>query len=94
MPTYEYRCEKCGHEFEKVQRITAKPIRTCPKCRGKVQRLLGASGFILKGGGWYKTDYASGSSESPGSSGKSKKAEPCPSDKSNPACASCPAKTK
>ena len=60
MPTYEYQCEKCGFEFEREQRITEDPVKTCPECRGrKVKRLLSATGFILKGGGWYADGYGS-----------------------------------
>lgn len=61
MPTYEYMCESCGHEFEKFQTITAKPIRKCPECgKNNVQRLIGAgAGVIFKGSGFYQTDYRS-----------------------------------
>jgi len=57
MPIYEYKCKKCGYRFEKTRRITAAPIRRCPKCRGQVSRLLSSTTFILKGSGWYATDY-------------------------------------
>ncbi|QPJ65253.1 MAG: zinc ribbon domain-containing protein [Candidatus Nitrohelix vancouverensis] len=61
MPIYEYQCEKCGGAFEVMQSISAKPIKKCedPKCGGKVERLVSATGFILKGSGWYATDYPS-----------------------------------
>ena len=60
MPTYEYECQKCGHQFEQFQSIMAKPLRSCPACRGKVKRLLGAgAGIIFKGSGFYQTDYRS-----------------------------------
>jgi len=61
MPTYDYKCDACGHTFEKFQSITAKPIRTCPKCgRRKAKRLLGiGAGVIFKGSGFYQTDYRS-----------------------------------
>jgi putative FmdB family regulatory protein len=61
MPIYEYECEKCGLTFEAMQSISAKPLTKCEseKCKGKVRRLVSASGFILKGGGWYATDYPS-----------------------------------
>jgi putative FmdB family regulatory protein len=50
MPTYEYECEACGLTFEHRQAITEEPITECPKCRGKVERLVsGGVGFILKG---------------------------------------------
>ena len=60
MPTYEYLCGKCGHEFEREQRITEDPVKTCPQCRArKVQRLISRTGFVLKGSGWYSDLYAS-----------------------------------
>ncbi len=61
MPTYEYICEGCGHEFEKFQTITANSLRTCPKCgKKKLKRLIGTgAGIIFKGSGFYQTDYRS-----------------------------------
>ncbi len=60
MPTYEYECSKCGHLFEVFQRITEKPKRSCPECKGRVKRLLGTgAGVIFKGSGFYQTDYRS-----------------------------------
>jgi putative FmdB family regulatory protein len=61
MPTYEYACEACGHQFEQFQSITAAPIRKCPSCgKRKVRRLIsGGSGFLFKGNGFYITDYRS-----------------------------------
>jgi putative FmdB family regulatory protein len=58
MPTYEYECQKCGHHYELYQSIKDGPKRTCPKCRGRVKRLLGTgAGLIFKGSGFYITDY-------------------------------------
>src|ERR1051325_9374021 len=62
MPTYEYECQKCGHQFEQFQLISAKPLTRCPKprCKGKVKRLLSTGGgLIFKGSGFYITDYRS-----------------------------------
>lgn len=60
MPTYEYECQKCGHQFELFQNMSDPPRKRCPKCRGKVQRLLGTgAGIIFKGSGFYATDYRS-----------------------------------
>jgi len=60
MPTYEYACKACGHEFEREQRITEPPLKTCPKCRKRqAQRLISATAFVLKGGGWYSDLYSS-----------------------------------
>lgn len=88
MPTYEYKCGKCGHEFETFQSMTAEPLTKCEKkgCRGKVKKLISAGGgLIFKGSGFYITDYrsdsykkgekadtASSSSESGGKEGSSK----------------------
>ncbi len=61
MPTYDYRCDACGHRFEQFQPITAEPLKKCPLCRKRaVQRLLGTGGGILfRGSGFYQTDYRS-----------------------------------
>ena len=68
MPTYEYVCEKCGHQFEKIQPISAKPLTICPEdlCarkrwgKGKVKRAISTGGgLIFKGSGFYATDYRS-----------------------------------
>ena len=65
MPIYEYECEKCGVTFEAMQTISAKPMKTCnglgcdEKDNGKVRRIVSQSGFILKGSGWYASDYPS-----------------------------------
>ncbi len=61
MPTYEYICEACEHEFEKFQSITADPIKVCPECgKKKVRRKIGTgAGILFKGGGFYETDYRS-----------------------------------
>ncbi len=60
MPTYEYECTSCGHRFERLQKITDDPIKTCPKCGRRVKRLIGAGlGIIFKGSGFYSTDYKS-----------------------------------
>lgn len=60
MPTYEYECQKCGHEFEVFQSIVDKPLSRCPKCRGKVRKLISqGAGIIFKGSGFYQTDYRS-----------------------------------
>lgn len=69
MPIYEYLCEKCSHEFEKEQRITDDPVKTCPKCRSRrVKKLISQTSFVLKGGGWYSDLYSS--SKKDGKDGK------------------------
>lgn len=59
MPTYEYECAACRRVFEIRQRISEPPLTTCDACGGAVHRLLSAAPFILKGEGWYVTDYPS-----------------------------------
>lgn len=59
MPIYEYRCRSCLHEFEHFQKITDKPVATCPECGAPVDRLVSSTSFTLKGGGWYKDGYTS-----------------------------------
>jgi putative FmdB family regulatory protein len=77
MPTYEYRCTECGHEFEEFQAISDPPITICPKCKGKTERIIsGGTGLIFKGSGFYITDYknkerrSDGGITSPSSSSK------------------------
>lgn len=58
MPTYEYECDRCKHVFERFQSMTEKPLQRCPKCRGKVRRMIGSgAGLLFKGSGFYITDY-------------------------------------
>ena len=61
MPTYDYRCDACGHELEIFQSITESPKRKCPECgKQKLQRVIGTgAGIIFKGSGFYETDYRS-----------------------------------
>ena len=59
MPTYEYECAGCKRTLEVRQRITEAPLTTCDACGGTLRRLLSAAPFILKGEGWYVTDYPS-----------------------------------
>lgn len=65
MPIYEYQCSKCG-VFEVTQRITEDPLKKCPTCGHKVQKLISNTSFQLKGTGWYITDYGRGSSRTNG----------------------------
>lgn len=58
MPIYEYYCDACGHEFEVMQKINDKPIRKCESCgKLKAKRAISKTSFVLKGSGWYVTDY-------------------------------------
>lgn len=84
MPTYDYECDKCGHRFEKFQKMADEPLKQCPKCKGKVHRLIGGgSGIIFKGSGFYETDYKKKTGSDAGS---------CAS--SSDACKGCPKKGK
>ncbi len=58
MPTYDYKCTECNYTFEVFQRMSEEPLKSCPKCKGKVKRLIGmGAGPIFKGSGFYHTDY-------------------------------------
>ena len=59
MPIYEYECEHCGQQSEVIQKITDEPLHICPECGGHMHKLISHTSFILKGTGWYVTDYAS-----------------------------------
>lgn len=58
MPIYEYKCEKCGKEREVMQKMTEKPLTVCESCGGRLKKLISNTSFVLKGSGWYVTDYA------------------------------------
>ena len=93
MPTYEYRCDACGHEFEKEQRISEKPIKKCPSCGAqKARRMVGGTGFILKGGGWYSDLYSGPSNASKKSS--SSESSSSESSSSESSSSSSPAESK
>lgn len=88
MPIYEYRCPTCG-VFDVMQKITAKPLRKCPTCKGKVSKLISSTAFQLKGTGWYVTDYGSkgkasgdGKEPAPATGAKSETSASTPSDAS------------
>lgn len=72
MPIYEYRCNVCGHEFERVQKFSDRPIEECQVCKGEVTKLISQSTFHLKGTGWYATDYAKKSGNGSGNGSKAK----------------------
>jgi putative FmdB family regulatory protein len=85
MPIYEYQCQGCNHELEKLQKISDEPLTVCPQCgEPQLKRKISAAGFRLKGGGWYETDFKSGSKknlagDSGSSGGDSKAASSSPS---------------
>ena len=78
MPLYEYKCEKCGNRFEKLESVSASSTKKCPKCGGKAERQLSPPAIQFKGTGWYVTDYAgkgSGAADKSGGDGAAKPAE-------------------
>jgi putative FmdB family regulatory protein len=81
MPIYEYRCTKCGHQDEVLQKVTERPLTKCPACgKRALQKLMSAPGFHLKGSGWYATDF-----KHSGSKPADKKAEKKPEAKTESA---------
>jgi putative FmdB family regulatory protein len=58
MPIYEYECLDCGKKLEVMQKFNDRPLKTCSQCGGRLHKLISRSSFILKGNGWYVTDYA------------------------------------
>jgi putative FmdB family regulatory protein len=88
MPIYEYRCESCGHEMEAMQKMSDDPLVDCPSCGdATLTKLISAGGFILKGSGWYQTDFKNGSKKP----AEKKPAEKKPESKSTCATGTCPA---
>ena len=62
MPIYEYQCQKCGNELEALQKISDEPLVDCPECNApELRKKVSAAAFRLKGGGWYETDFKTGS---------------------------------
>jgi putative FmdB family regulatory protein len=64
LPTYQYECTACGHQFEEIQSFNDQPISICPKCQGEVKKVFGNVGVVFKGSGFYKTDSQSKKSDS------------------------------
>lgn len=91
MPIYEYRCQSCGHELEKLQRIADPVLKKCPACgKQRLRRLISAAGFRLKGGGWYETDFKQGNKRNlaDGEGGRAEADKPA---KKEPAAGDAPA---
>lgn len=70
MPTYVYRCDDCGHQFELFQKMSDDPVDTCPECSSKVRRVIHPVGVVFKGSGWYIND-SRGTTNTEGSGAKS-----------------------
>jgi len=76
MPIYEYRCEACGHYLETLQKISDPPLTDCHKCgEPALKKLISASAFRLKGGGWYETDFKTGGKKNVVETDKSDKSD-------------------
>jgi len=100
MPIHEYRCRKCEAVVERIEGMHDKPMKKCPSCDGKVDQMISSSAFVLKGTGWYATDYGTKSHDNGNGNGKRgpKEKEPaaasCPAASGAgapaPACAGCP----
>ena len=86
MPIYGYRCGSCGHEFEILQKMSDAPLTTCPKCSGRLTKILYPAGIIYKGSGYYSTDYKGGKTAAKsGSNGSSSDSGSTPSGDTKPA---------
>jgi len=81
MPIYEYICEKCDKHLEVIQKITEGPLTTCPDCDGALRKMISSTSFVLKGTGWYATDYAAN---------KNSSTKTAPAQKQKDSCASSP----
>lgn len=93
MPIYEYHCRKCDGVTERIQGINDPPLKKCPACGGRMEKMLSQGSFILKGTGWYATDYASKTNgDGSGKFRKDEKAPTCPAsgEAPSPSCAGCP----
>ena len=78
MPTYEYACAKCGHQFEVVQSFSDAPISICPECGGEVKKVYSNVGVVFKGAGFYKTDSRKESKKADTAKTETKKSESKP----------------
>lgn len=83
MPIYEYVCESCGHYLEARQKLSDEPLTDCPNCRqSRLERIVSASNFSLKGGGWYADGY--GTNQSPSKSPGASESKGTPADQKAP----------
>jgi putative FmdB family regulatory protein len=69
LPTYQYACTECGHEFDTVQSFSDASLTECPECTGKLRKVFNAVGIVFKGSGFYRTDSRSSGSSTTGASG-------------------------
>ena len=81
MPIYEYKCDKCGHHLETLQKFSDPPLRECPACGAHaLNKQISASAFQLKGTGWYVTDFRDNKKKDPAESDPKPKAEKASGD--------------
>jgi putative FmdB family regulatory protein len=73
MPVYEYECSACKKNLEVIQKITEGPLAECPACGGRLRKKISNTSFVLKGTGWYATDYASDKRKSENAKAKDEK---------------------
>jgi len=93
VPIYEYQCRKCHGVTEKIQGMQDPPLKRCPSCRGKLEKMMSPGAFVLKGTGFYATDYAAkGNGRGVGQGKDEAKAPACAAsgEPASPACAGCP----
>ncbi|MBZ5647861.1 MAG: zinc ribbon domain-containing protein [Acidobacteriia bacterium] len=81
MPLYEFRCRKCGHRFERIQKYSAADPKKCTECGGKMERMLAAPAVQFKGSGFYVTDYTRKDSAPPSDTKAETKSESKPDEK-------------
>lgn len=95
MPVYEYQCSDCHTVVEVQQKLSDPPLKSCPKCRGTVRKLVSMTSFQLKGGGWYSDGYASTTDKpnKPKEKPESTPAATPPPCQTETPCAGCPAAT-
>lgn len=92
MPIYEYQCKDCNHRLEALQKISDGPLTVCPACsRAGLVRLVSASSFRLKGGGWYETDFKTGNKKHGTQDADSGSGAVAPKEATEPAKAASPA---
>ena len=90
MPIYEYQCTSCGQKMEALQKFSDPPLECCNSCGGKLKKLLSNSSFVLKGTGWYVTDYArKGKTHESSSKKPSKEAKSESASQAKSSCSGC-----
>lgn len=91
MPIYEYQCSKCNAVTERLQGVNDAPLGKCPSCGGKVRKMMSSGAFVLKGSGFYATDYArKGNGKANGKDASSAPSCPAAGGEASAACAGCP----